>query len=186
MKLECQNGETSKWALLLPPVAHFVCHCLQICFVMGLPSVITTDQGREFNNQLNNNLTKQFGINHRLTTPYHPQADGLDERFNQTLVNAVAKLTQDHRDTWDEKIGEVVFAYNTAVHESTKHTPFEVMFGRMAKLPIDFNMPEDISPEERVLDFEACHDPPEPKRIARKAVTEETVKANIKAAQVQE
>ena len=185
-KLECQNRETMTCAMLLLFLAHFVCHCLQICLVMGLPSVITTDQGREFNNQLNNNLTKQFGIKHRLTTPYHPQANGLDERFNQTLVNAVAKLTQDHRDTWDEKIGEVVFAYNTAVHESTKHTPFEVMFGRMAKLPIDFNLSEDYSPEEKVLDFEARDDPPEAERKARRAVTEEAVKANIKAAQVQE
>ena len=79
-----------------------------------------------------------------------------------------------------------MFAYNMTVHESTKHTPFEVMFGQMAKLPIDFNMSEDISPEERVLDFEARNDPPEPKRIARKTITEETVKANSKAAQVQE
>ena len=79
-----------------------------------------------------------------------------------------------------------MFAYNTTVHESSKHTPFEVMFGQMAKLPIDFNTSEDISPEESVVDFEARHDPPEPERIARKAITEEIVKANIKAAQVQE
>ena len=79
-----------------------------------------------------------------------------------------------------------MFAYNTAVHESTKHTPFEVMFGRMAKLPIDFNLSGDCSPEEKVLDFEARDDPPEAERIARRAVTEEAVKANIKAAQVQE
>ena len=87
-----------------------------------------------------------------------------------------------------EKIGEVVFAYNTAVHESTKHTSFEVMFGWMAKLPIDFNLSEDYSPEEKVMDFEACDDPPEAKRIARRAITEEAVKAtcNIKVAQVQE
>ena len=40
---------------------------------MGLPRVITTDQGGEFRNELDNELMKLLGIEHRLTTPYHPQ-----------------------------------------------------------------------------------------------------------------
>ena len=39
----------------------------------GLPRVITSDQGREFNKELNHNLCQILGIKHRLTTPYHPQ-----------------------------------------------------------------------------------------------------------------
>lgn len=41
---------------------------------------------------------------------------------------------------WDDKLQEVVYAYNTAVQESTKHTPFEAMFGRVACLPVDINV----------------------------------------------
>ena len=158
---------------------------LQIFFVMGLPSVITTDQGKEFHNQLNSHLTEVFRIKHKMTTPYHPQANGLDERYNQTLVNALAKFAQDHRHTWDVRIGEVVYANITAVHESTKHTPFEVMFGRMAKLPVDFNNAEDYCPEEKVQHFQSCVDPSETDRQARRQTMEEAVKANIEAAQVQ-
>ena len=40
---------------------------------MGLPQVLTTDQGGEFVNELNDEIMKRLGINHRLTTPYHPQ-----------------------------------------------------------------------------------------------------------------
>ena len=58
---------------------------------MGLPAVITTDQGKEFRNKLNQQLTEKFGIKHQLTTAYHPQANGLDERDNQTLVNSVER-----------------------------------------------------------------------------------------------
>lgn len=63
---------------------------LQLFFVMGIPAVLTTDQGREFRNNVNAELTRTFGIDHRLTTAYHPQANGLDERFNQ--INYLGSL----------------------------------------------------------------------------------------------
>ena len=85
---------------------------------MGLPAVITTDQGKEFRNLLNAALMKEFRIKHRLTTCYHPQANGLDERFNQTLCNALAKNAQEDRTTWDSNLKEIIYAYNTAVQES--------------------------------------------------------------------
>ena len=85
---------------------------------MGLPSVITTDQGREFRNRVNKELINTFSKQHCLTTAYHPQANGLDEWLNQTLVNSLAKFAQENRETWDVKLPEVVYAYNTAVHPS--------------------------------------------------------------------
>ena len=63
----------------------------QLFYIVGLPSVITTDQGKEFKNALNKEMMEKFGIKHRLTTAYYPQANGLDERFNQTLVNSLSK-----------------------------------------------------------------------------------------------
>ena len=102
---------------------------------MGLPSVITIDQGKEFRNGLNAlpHPMETFRVHHRTTTTYHPQANGIDKRYNQTLVNAVAKFAKGNRDAWDKKLEEVVYAYNTAVHDLTRHTLFEVMFGWMAK-----------------------------------------------------
>jgi len=88
---------------------------------------------------MNKELMRAFNIGHCLTTAYHPQANGLDERFNQTLVNAISKFVGSDHATWDEKLDEIVYSYNTAVQESTKVSPFEAMFGRIAHLPIDFN-----------------------------------------------
>ena len=62
---------------------------------MGLPSVITTNQGKEFHKQLNAQLTEVFRIR-RMTTSNHPEANGLDEMYNQAPVNALAEFTQDH------------------------------------------------------------------------------------------
>ena len=64
---------------------------------------------------MNAELMNVFGIDHRLTTAYHPQANGLDERYNQTLVNSLAKYCQTNRETWDESLGPVVYSYNSAV-----------------------------------------------------------------------
>ncbi len=86
---------------------------------MGLPAVITTDQGTEFHNEINRLLMNSFQIDHRLTTAYHPQANGLDERFNQTLSNAIAKFSQNERSNWDERIPELVYAYNTSQQVSS-------------------------------------------------------------------
>ena len=83
---------------------HYLFFLFQLLFVLGLPSVITTDQGREFQNEVNAALMTTFGIKHRLTMVYKPQANGLDERYNQTLLNSLSKFAQNVQSKWDEKL----------------------------------------------------------------------------------
>ena len=100
---------------------------VQLFFIIGLPLVLTTDQGNEFNNKVNAELMRMFGVKHQLTTAYHPQANGLDERFDQTLANSLAKFAQVNWDSWDEYLGAVVYAYNSAVQVCILHVvPFVV------------------------------------------------------------
>uniref|UniRef100_A0A1X7T8J4 Integrase catalytic domain-containing protein n=1 Tax=Amphimedon queenslandica TaxID=400682 RepID=A0A1X7T8J4_AMPQE len=88
---------------------------LKLFMTMGLPKIITTDKGNEFKN-----------------------ANGLDERFNQTFQRMIAKyLSGKSKDAWDECIDLFLFAYNTSRHVSSLYSPFQVMFGRKAILPID-------------------------------------------------
>lgn len=149
---------------------------------MGIPHVITSDQGSEFNNAMNAELMQSMGIDHRLTTAYHPQANGLDERFNQTLKNAIAKYSHDHRDEWDVKLGELVYAYNTSFHESTKHSPFEAMFGRVARLPVDCNT-DNIDTDQKLEAYTNLRNPDSEERDAKRQKIEEAVKENIEQAQ---
>ena len=86
--------------------------------------MLTTDQGKEFNNKMNKELMRVFNIDHRLTTAYHPQANGLDERFNQTMSNSLAKFAQVNRECWDESLQQVVYGYNSAVQVSSKSWDF--------------------------------------------------------------
>ena len=149
----------------------------------GLPTVMTTDQGKEFRNRVNDELMKVFGIKHRMTTAYHPQANGLDERLNQTLMNCLAKFAQEERTTWDKNLLEVVYAYNTAVQESSKFTPFEAMFGRVARLPVDFAAATNYDADEKVKEFVDAADESEPERATKRKRREDAIKQNIKEAQ---
>ena len=116
---------------------------------------MTSDQGTEFTNEVNKELTGLMGIDHRLTTAYHPQANGLDERFNQTIQSMLVKFSDTRKDVWDEHLDACTFGYNTSRHDSTKFTPFELMFGRKAVLPIEFATQSE-SPEEILKEFRSA------------------------------
>ena len=75
--------------------------------------------------------------------PYHPQSDGLVERFNRTLLSMLSTTIADHPLDWEDKLRQLCYAYNTSVHSSTGYTPFFLMFGRQARLPVDlaFQLP---------------------------------------------
>lgn len=77
------------------------------------------------------------GVDHRISSAYHPQTNGQDERFNQTLQRSLRKLVNEDQTDWDKYIDPVLFAYRTSRQDSSKYTPFYLMYGRQATLPID-------------------------------------------------
>jgi len=108
----------------------------------GAPKELLSDQGTEFLNQLIEEICHLFEVTHRVTTPYHPQTNGLTERFNRTLVNTLSKLTQQHPDQeWDDLLPSALFAYRTLTHNTTRQTPFFLLHGYEATLPLEFTLP---------------------------------------------
>ena len=111
-------------------VYHFICR-------FGAPDYLHTDQGRNFESALMSEVCKLLGVSKTRTSPYHPQSDGLVERFNRTLLNMLSVVAKDNEHDWDLQVPLVMMAYRTSVQESTGATPFSLMFGREARLPID-------------------------------------------------
>jgi Integrase zinc binding domain/Integrase core domain len=103
----------------------------------GCPGIILTDRGTHFNNQLLDRLVEKFKIEHLMSTPYHPQTNGLVERFNRTLIEALARTAKDHLRDWDNYIAPILFSYRTSRHSTTRVSPFFLVYGREAKLPTD-------------------------------------------------
>ena len=75
-------------------------------------------------NEINNNLFALAGVEHRVSSAYRPQTNGLDERMNQTITKAIMKYVKSEIEDWDEHIDVVLFSYRTSIHASTKYTPF--------------------------------------------------------------
>ena len=94
--------------------------------------------GSNFTSQVIENLWERLDVHTLRTTAYHHQTDGITERFNRTIKTMLTQFVNAlKQDDWDLKLDKHSFAYNTAVHAVTKLSPFELMFGRIPKLPID-------------------------------------------------
>ena len=89
-----------------------------------------SDQGREFVNGVHKCLLKLTGTQHKISSAYHPQSNGLVERFNQTLQRSLVKLVGDDQTTWNDHLDAVLFACRTANQKSTQICPFEMMYCR--------------------------------------------------------
>ena len=68
-------------------------------------------------------------------------SDAMSEIINKVLQRKIASYVDENQTNWDEKLPYLAFAYNTSEQTSTGRTPFEIIYGRLAKLPIDLTYP---------------------------------------------
>ena len=106
--------------------------CRHGCF-----DVQINDQGREFVNQLCDELHKLTGVEQRVTSAYHTQANRLVERQNRTIKNVLVKVLEDNHEMWPHIIEGILFAHRVSLHSSTKYSPFMMLYNREPVLPID-------------------------------------------------
>ncbi|KAL0169058.1 hypothetical protein M9458_037280, partial [Cirrhinus mrigala] len=104
---------------------------------MGIPAEILTDQGTPFMSQLMADLCRLLRVNQLRTTVYHPQTDGLVERFNQTLKQMLRRVAAEDKTDWDLMIPYVMFGIREVPQASTGFTPFELLFGRQPRGLLD-------------------------------------------------
>uniref|UniRef100_A0A8C5PYK8 Gypsy retrotransposon integrase-like protein 1 n=1 Tax=Leptobrachium leishanense TaxID=445787 RepID=A0A8C5PYK8_9ANUR len=111
----------------------------------GLPNRIHSDQGRDFESKLIKELLDMLQVQKSRTTPYHPEGDAQPARFNRTLLDMLGTLKTVEKRSWSKHVETMVHAYNCTRNESTGFSPYLLMFGREARLPIDVRM--GVSPD---------------------------------------
>lgn len=123
----------------------------------GIPKELLTDNGTNFKGKVMKKLCETYGISKLFTAPYRPQTDGQCERTNQVFVNTLAMTVDDNCDNWDELLPRVSQSYNAIVHSSTGFSPYEMIFGRKPRSPVQMalgvsadDQPADVPPEERL------------------------------------
>ncbi|XP_050056256.1 KRAB-A domain-containing protein 2-like [Aphis gossypii] len=108
---------------------------LPIFLTFGAPNILHSDNGREFSNKIIIDLCSRWeGVKIVHGKPRHSQCQGSIERANQDFQNILRAMMHDKKTTkWSEALPFVQFAKNTAYHQGIKQTPYEAMFGSVAK-----------------------------------------------------
>uniref|UniRef100_A0A8C1LU18 Gypsy retrotransposon integrase-like protein 1 n=1 Tax=Cyprinus carpio TaxID=7962 RepID=A0A8C1LU18_CYPCA len=104
---------------------------------VGLPAEILTDQGTPFMSRIMADLCKLLKVRQIRTSVYHPQTDGLVERFNKTLKQMLRRVVAEDQRDWDQMIPYVLFGIREVPQASTGFTPFELLFGRQPRGLLD-------------------------------------------------
>ena len=122
-------------------VAHAI--ATNLFALYGAPRCILTDRGGSFISDLMKRLENIFKVKQLTTSGYGPQTNGSLERSHIVLTDYIKHYANNY-DDWDQLLPFAMFAYNTSVHEATNFTPYELVFGRMARVPNSFPEGEEL------------------------------------------
>ena len=103
----------------------------------GIPHTIITDHGAQFTSDQFRERCSEQGVRLRYSSVAHPQSNGQVEVSNRTLLKAISKKVYSHSQSWVEVLPEILWAYRTTVHSGTGETPYSLVYGCEAILPID-------------------------------------------------
>ena len=120
---------------------------------LGVPKEVQTDQGTQFTSEMMNEVNRLLNITGVRVSPWHPQANGLVEKANGTLKSMIKKLCQEQPKEWDRLLPAVLFAYREVPQESLQFSPFELLYGRTVRGPMQILRElwtnEESAPETR-------------------------------------
>jgi hypothetical protein len=124
------NGKTATLFLFNHIIARF-----------GVPQAIVTDHGSHFRNFMMSELTEKLGLRHDNSTPYYPQANGQVEAINKVLITMLQRMIGIHKTSWQTMLFSTLWDYQKSVKSATEFTPFQLVYGVEAILPIKCEIP---------------------------------------------
>ncbi|CAL1288441.1 unnamed protein product [Larinioides sclopetarius] len=136
----CLMDQHSRWPEAVPLkslTAKNTCEALlEIFSRTGIPEVIVMDNATNFTSRLTQEFLKILGACPRFSTPYHPEGNGLIERWNQTFKNMLHHTIREEGRSWHRQIPFLLWAYREVPNATTGVPPFLLMYGREPKGPL--------------------------------------------------
>jgi hypothetical protein len=128
----------------------------KVWMYFGFPKIIQSDNGKEFTNEALNKLCETVGIDKRLITAYHPQANGLAESYVKIAKNILKKtLSGGTYQNWNLSLPSIANAINTRLTARTGSSPFSLVFGRKPNLLEDYSgMKGDLFDESELINYQ--------------------------------
>ncbi|KAJ9552166.1 hypothetical protein OSB04_016211 [Centaurea solstitialis] len=112
-----------------------------IIYRFGVPSEIMCDNGSQFISERTRKFCDERGIRLITSTPRYPQSNGLAESSNKVIINSIRKRLKEAKGRWVEELPSVLWANRTTPRTSTGQTPFSLVYGCEAVLPIESQLP---------------------------------------------
>lgn len=112
-----------------------------VCRLHGPPRVVISDRDPRFTANFFKVVAQMLGMDHYMSTAFHPQTDGQTERVNRVVEDYLRCFVLPDQSDWDTHLAMAEFAINNAYHESTQSTPFRLVYGVDPLTPLAFMPP---------------------------------------------
>ena len=107
----------------------------------GVPYVLISDNGLQFDSKTFRKYCSDLGINNRYSTPVYPQGNGQAKAVNKVILNELKKRLDDVKGKWVEELPHVLWTYRTTPRKSTEEIPFSMTYGTEAVIPLENGFP---------------------------------------------
>jgi len=119
-------------------VVNFIKH--HVIYRFGIPNQIIHDNDLQFASQVFYQFCNKYRIQNIASTTYNPAANGLAEAFNKIIIKLLKKFISFSKRDWNEKLRECLGAYRTTIRAPTCNTPFSLVHGCEAVMPLEIQM----------------------------------------------